>query len=429
MSKSSKSSLLGYLLISRLLHHPELLRCLAKLLDRLPRRLRPAALACSATAARQVYQRTDSFSHRWYQASLVAGPFVIGREAGPFHQQERLWLQQRMPTPSACARSAVIASKRRVATLESAERVEFDLIEDYLLDVAWGGMRRMFRTAARGLEEHPSQDLPRFAHAGLTRRAFYEEMRHVGAHLIVGQAAPRQVQQRAERCASALNDRVSTQLNSLRKAWSVPSSYSDDLLQQQACGMLWVGHPATVQAGALLMQGLLQRPEVYARLWQQGRSLGNAAWSDQAWRQTLREHVLELLRFRPPFPLIRRSVPRDTAYEADDGQSVGLRAGSVFTLLSIAAMFDACALSRPNTYCPHRERDERSDSGGQHLIFGDGPRRCVAADHVTEILVSALAGLLTLPKLEWADPWWRRIAYDGPIITRMRLRPARAEAA
>jgi hypothetical protein len=56
------------------------------------------------------------------------------------------------------------------------------------------------------------------------------------------------------------------------------------------------------------------------------------------------------------------------------------------------------------------------------LVFGLGQRSCIAGDHAIETLTSGLIGLLTLGPLTWAEPRWRRMRYDGPIIVRMRLR-------
>ncbi len=70
-------------------------------------------------------------------------------------------------------------------------------------------------------------------------------------------------------------------------------------------------------------------------------------------------------------------------------------------VLIIGALFDD----------PTHQSDSRSDSPQccyQHgddprlLLFGAGERACIAKHHVLEILVSALAGLLTLPNIRWA---------------------------
>jgi len=84
-------------------------------------------------------------------------------------------------------------------------------------------------------------------------------------------------------------------------------------------------------------------------------------------------------------------------------------------------MRDAQALpgASPDRYDPGRQFLHPED---RQLVFGRGGRQCVARDHATEALTSALIGLLRLPDLGWADPWWRRMRYDGPAIASMRLR-------
>jgi hypothetical protein len=71
------------------------------------------------------------------------------------------------------------------------------------------------------------------------------------------------------------------------------------------------------------------------------------------------------------------------------------------------------------TYEPGREFHSAPD---RYLMFGMRERACIAQYQVVEILVSALAGLLVLPQLTWADSWFSRMKYDGPIISEFRLR-------
>ena len=86
-------------------------------------------------------------------------------------------------------------------------------------------------------------------------------------------------------------------------------------------------------------------------------------------------------------------------------------------------MFDPDAIDAPKDYRPNRPT-AADHKARHHMIFGYGPCACVAQDHVVEILTSALLGLLMLPRLTWADGWLSRIRYDGPTISRMRLRAA-----
>ena len=90
-------------------------------------------------------------------------------------------------------------------------------------------------------------------------------------------------------------------------------------------------------------------------------------------------------------------------------------------LLTIGALFDDNAMKDKNaaTYEPGRVFHSAPD---RYLMFGMKERACIAQYQVVEILVSALAGLLALPQLRWADQWLSRMKYDGPIISEPRLR-------
>jgi hypothetical protein len=52
-------------------------------------------------------------------------------------------------------------------------------------------------------------------------------------------------------------------------------------------------------------------------------------------------------------------------------------------------------------------------------------RQCPAKDYAVDILTSALIGLLTLPELRLARDDGSAIVYDGPLMSRMRVRFAR----
>ena len=392
---------IGYGVISALVHQPALLRWAGAAIRRSPFLEGRLPIVVRGTAARRVFERAASYSNTSHAPNLVAGEFLIGLESGPRHAEERELATGLLADKDGCGDSAAEAARSLTATLPPS----FELIEDYLTHVAWAGMRPIFREAADALEEAPATPQ--------AWQAFFREMRYPGAHLIVGGLATRAVQLRAEVHANALRARVRRHAAALSTAWGLPN---DALLERTAVGLMWVGHPATVQAGALVMQELLQRPEVYGPLHDQGRQLGAGAF-----RLEVRKHVIEALRFRPPFPLLLRDVPRDTAYALDGTRRVATAAGAKVTLVSPAAMFDPEA-GDTQAVCPFHAGRTSFPSGPYHLIFGNGPRHCIAQDHVVEILTSALTGLLTLERLTWADMAWRRMRYDGPIISRMRLK-------
>ena len=55
-------------------------------------------------------------------------------------------------------------------------------------------------------------------------------------------------------------------------------------------------------------------------------------------------------------------------------------------------------------------------------MFGYGDRQCPAKTYAVDILTSALIGLLTLPELRLAHDDGKAIMYDGPLMSRMRVR-------
>ena len=395
----------AYHAISALVHQPRLLRLVARAMQRQPW----VGYAAKAVATRAdiaaVFDRPLAFSSTSNQPNLVAGEFLIGLESGPRHTAERALLQSHMPSAAAFGQFAAEESRLRCAALRAEPGKSFDLIADYLVPVVWRAMSGSFGAKLPALE--PGD--PMFLH-----------LRHIGAHLIVGKVAPQAVQQRARESAAALNGWVRAQIAPLHEVWSRASPLSAEDVARAVVGLLWVGHPATVQSGALLVQEFLARRRE-ARLRELSADIRAHAdpWQDEALRERLRHHVLELLRLRPTFPILQREVRRDTLY-GTDGKGRA-RGGSTLSLLVLGAMRDAQALpgASPDRYDPGRQFLHPED---RQLVFGRGGRQCVARDHATEALTSALIGLLRLPDLGWADPWWRRMRYDGPAIASMRLR-------
>lgn len=130
--------------------------------------------------------------------------------------------------------------------------------------------------------------------------------------------------------------------------------------------------------------------------------------------------MLELLRFRPPFPLLGRTALREASLARDAQGSVAVvRSGGV-AALTIGALFDPDAPREdPTVYLPGRHFHRPDD---RYLMFGTAPRHCIARDQVIEILVSALGGLPAL------GAGWQRLrsprvkrarVYDGPVIIAM----------
>jgi cytochrome P450 len=406
---------LAYRLISAVLHQPGLLRLVGAAHRRWARLTTLTGMVAGRDAVVEAFLRDNSFSNTAHAPKMPAGEFIMGMESCPRHRADREFLDRSLPEPALFGQRSAEEARARIASLRQRDGGRFDLVEDYMVWVAWSGLREGFGSAAAALESHTACGSAR--DSGML--AFFHDLRHLGAQLIVGTIAPRPVVARAERSGGALRRHVADTLPALRDAWAHAKPHEDVAVQRNGVGLGWVGHPAMVQCCALMMQELLKRPSVYRRLRERAQALGDAAWTDADFRAMLRAHVLELMRFRPAFPLLMRDVPRETSVRAGENRRIEVPRGQQLKLLAIGAMFDPRAVTQPHRFWP--ERPDRPEDD-QMLPFGFGPRRCVGHLHVLEVLVSALTGLLLLPRLRWADPWWTRIRYDGPIVSRMRLR-------
>lgn len=406
-----------YLVLSRLFNRPPLLVALARTFKRMG-----APIACRLDDLVMVYRRTDDFSNRAHYDNLIAGDFVIGMDSGPHQMKERAAMRNRLPDMAAFGALAGTEACARIekikATLERGG--SFDLVNDYLVFVAWSGLRGAFDgPSLESIEGVSVTAAPAARDAALT--VLFQELRHVGGHLVVGGVAPRSVQVRAQTSAEALNHRVARSLAEIRANWQSGCPYAAQTAQRQAVGLMWVGHPAMVQAGALIFQELrAQKTKGYAALHAavapRLKALGSAAYANETLRTEVRGHVLECLRLRPPFPFLSRLLPRDADLQLGAKARIRTIAAGHSVYLAIVA-----ALRGRAGYDPAHALSEWKDPD-RLPIFGAGPRACVAREHVVELLVSALIGMLSLPLLGFADAGRKRIVYDGPILTRMRLK-------
>lgn len=400
-----------------LVHHPRVVRWVGCLLVRWPG-LGGRLVVARREAVQHVLTRPGSFTNASHQPNLVAGDFLIGQESGPDHDADRAILDGVLAALAAGPlRADADAEARDRATKLGADASRpFDLIEDYLMWVALRPLIRGFGTAVPGLLSGSRE----FGPDDALVRGYVHEIRHVAAHLFGGAVAPVEVIRRAELSAAALQARVRGVLPEIRQSWTHAPGASDDALQRNALGLTWVSHPVTVQAGALIVQELLRRPFVYAPLRGRVEQLGARAWDDAELRASIRDHVLELMRFRPVFPALARDVPRPAVCPSGAHREPKCPAGARLMVMSIAAMFDAHDSPVPGYFNPQRDWGRLEEV--RWLMFGHGPRQCPAKSQAVEILTSALLGLLTLPRLRWADGFGRRMRYDGPMISRMRLR-------
>lgn len=412
-SNAAHGGAIGYQLVSRLVHQPRLLRMMAGILRTWPAIAHVFPIVARRNAVAAVFDRQSSFSNAAHAPNLTAGEFAIGMESGARHSGDRTFLQSILPSKEECGKACAEESDRLISRLLESRDRTFDLIDDYLVPVAWQPLRRALGTAGTVMAQPDGRPTPQVV----------SELRILGAQLITGSSATPAVRARAEAAAGEMNRRVESMLPELQRQWASKTPGDNAAILRNAVGLLWVAHPATVQAGALMMQELLSRPSEYEKLAAKAREPGAPPWTRPDFRNLLRDHILELLRFRPPFPILKRDVPRDTLFDIGTQFPVHVAAGSEMVLLTIGALFDDAAGKEGSAdaalYRPGRQFKAAGDS---YLMFGMGERVCIAQHQVVEVLISALAGLLRLPRLRWADPWFARMTYDGPIICKLRLR-------
>jgi cytochrome P450 len=370
-------------------------------------------LAARASAVTGVLKRPRSFSNTAHEPNLVSGDYLIAMDPGQTYSSDRALLHARL----ACLNVQVDAdqeAQRRLVQLTKLGGKSFDLIEEYLMWIAFHAISPVFGTAASSVAVGAGGNVNDI---GLQRQ-YLLEIRYVAGQLLAGSSSTLRIQRRAELCGDSLCARIAGVSSSIQTAWGVGGSPQE--IERNAVGLAWISHPVTVQSGALVVQELLSRPKVYRNLRSMVAKIeASHVWQDRDFRECVRNHVLELMRFRPIFPLLARDVPRDTEFETGGHSNAQCSGGAKVSLWSIAALFDPRAVSDSGRFCPHRDW---ADEDLRWLMFGYGDRRCPAREYAVDILTSALIGLLTMPELRLARDDGDAIIYDGPLMSRMRVR-------
>jgi cytochrome P450 len=371
-------------------------------------------LAARASAVKGVLTRPRSFSNSAHAPDLVAGDYLIAMDPGPTYDADRALLKTRLVGLNVQADADQEAQRCLVELTKLGEK-SFDLIDGYLMWIAFHAIQPVFGTAASEVAAGAGGDVN---DTGLQRQ-YLLEIRYVAGQLLAGSLSTLGVQRRAEVRADSLRARIKGVSCDIRKAWKV--SGPSEVIERNAVGLAWISHPVTVQSGALVVQELLSRPKVYRTLQSMAAKVGKrGVWQDSGFRECVRDHVLELMRFRPIFPLLARDVPRDTEFETGGRRNAQCPGGGKVAIWSIAALFDPRSIHDSGRFCPHR--DWGDEAGLRWLMFGYGDRQCPAKDYAVDILTSALIGLLTLPELRLAPDDAKAITYDGPLMSRMRVR-------
>jgi cytochrome P450 len=370
-------------------------------------------MAARASAVKGVLTRPRSFSNSAHAPDLVAGDYLIAMDPGPTYRADRALLEQRLAALKVQADADQEAQNRLIDLRQLGDR-SFDLIDDYLMWIVFHAIQPVFGTAASEVAAGAGGDVN---DTGLQRQ-YILEIRYVAGQLLAGDLSTLGIQRRAELCAASLRARIVGVSNDIRKSWAVSSP--SEVIERNAVGLAWISHPVTVQSGGLVVQELLSRPKVYRTLRSMAAKAGDRVWEDNGLRRIVRDHVLELMRFRPIFPLLGRDVPRDTEFETGGRSNAQCAGGGSVTIWSIAALFDSRAVHDAGRFCPRRNWGD--EEGLRWLMFGYGDRQCPAKDYAVNILTSALIGLLTMPELRLAHDDGKAIAYDGPLMSRLRVR-------
>lgn len=413
--KSPGSRRLQYAFFCWINRHPNIFRFVGAVLRKWPSMGRVIPIVARKNAIKHVLSRPHSFSNNAHLKNLLAENFQIGMDPGFTYDQDKALFDQVLKTlkPQEVADAE---AKKRIEKLKN-DNVTFDLIEDYFAWVFYEVILKGFGKAASSVIGHPSG----MEADEIDKRRYMYEVRHVAAHLFAGSLAPLKIQRRAELCAAALRDRIDKAFFDIEKAWSdVNIKAEKSVIRRTAIGYTWVSHPVTVQSAALAFQELMSRPKVYEELRKQAKRLGENAWCDQEFRIEVMKYVLELMRFRPTFSALARDVPRQTEFISGANTNAQCKAGSSVTLLSIVAMFDSSETPSMDKFCPHRQWG--SEEAVRDMMFGYGERQCPAKNHAVNMITSSFIGLLLLGRLQWADRWGSKIQYDGPMISRMRMK-------
>ena len=396
------------------MRQPRLLRLVAAMLRRWPLASQWVPVVAQRDAVVAAFLRPGTFSNVAHAPNLVAGEFSIGMEDGPRYRAERKMLEAMLRTGAQLGTvSAELARERTGGWTKGSEHGRFDMVDDYLAPLVWRTMKRSFGTAGDALAQGLSgADPERVEHQ------LFLELRHVAAHLVVGGVATPAVQARAEEAGHALNRRVGARQQEVFQALAprLPACSHADI-HRNTVGLMWVSHPVAVQAGVHLMVELLRRPDWHMKLREQARTAPEP-WLNEDLRKTVREVVLELLRFRPVFPLVARAVPRDAGFDAGDVRPATASAGRSMLLMVIGAMFDPAATERPGEFRPGREWIRGDDD--RYLVFGFGDRRCPGQEHALEMLTSLVIGLLLLPH-PCRLAHRKALVYDGPAVAHLHL--------
>ena len=154
-------------------------------------------LAARASAVKGVLTRPRSFSNSAHAPDLVAGDYLIAMDPDPTYHSDRDLLETRLAGLTIQV-DADQEAKRRIVVV-TRER-SFDLIDDYLMWIAFHAIQPVFGTAASAVAVGAGGDVD---DVGLQRQ-YLLEIRYVAGQLLAGNKSTLSIQRRAEVCANSL---------------------------------------------------------------------------------------------------------------------------------------------------------------------------------------------------------------------------------
>ena len=113
--------------------------------------------------------------------------------------------------------------------------------------------------------------------------------------------------------------------------------------------------------------------------------------------QAIDGHVLEALRFHPPFPYFFRVCEQSTQLGLGMPWEQTIEPGTTVLTLNHAAMFDPMGFVDPDRFDPQRNQS-------LNFLFGHGHHQCLGRHIGAEIIPEIVRQVLRLPGLEAAGP-------------------------
>ncbi|MEZ5652470.1 MAG: cytochrome P450 [Burkholderiaceae bacterium] len=272
------------------------------------------------------------------------------------------------------------------------------------------------------------------------RRLMAQWLRKVGSLVLLSPPASFGLQAVAERCAKELGDHLDQVIGAaqyaaesetesaptilaslLQKHHEVTGERANrDFIRRHLCGLLLAANPTVIKSFVMTIvnlaaeqpsavfdheaadAGSTETVQPYARL----RALAS---KNRLSDTTLRQAILEAMRFSPTFPLLSRTCPRHAHLQSPSAGSIVMNPGARVVVSPFAAMFDEAVFERNYLFSLSRPEDD-------YLHFGYGGHRCPGdriAIALLMFLVRKMLSHLPAERIRVEAP-----EYDGPTVHR-----------